>query len=243
MPCILPTSLTNWLMQKAFSHKLLEVACFDAESCLIAERAGADRIEFCSDYSSGGLTPSWNDILSVKKRLQIPLHVIIRPREGDFVYSREDLQTMKRDILFCKEHKISGVVFGILTSDHGIDVPANKELLGLCEGLTCTFHRAIDACSDPEKALREIIALGFHKVLSSGGKSTALEGIDALTRLQKQFGEHITIMPGGGIRSHNVSLIAEETQCLEFHSAALTVDKNAVDPEEVRLLKEHILHV
>lgn len=230
-------------MLKASSHKLLEIACFDPESCFIAQQAGADRIEFCSDYNSGGVTPLWDDILKVKERLSIPLHVIIRPREGNFVYSREEIETMKRDILFCKKHQVDGLVFGILTSHHEIDIPANKELIDLCAGLSCTFHRAVDVCPDLEKAVGDIIQLGFHKVLTSGGKANALEGIETLKRLEKKFGEKINIMPGGGIRSHNIGLIAKETQCREFHSAALITNKTSVDPHEVGLIKEQISHV
>lgn len=208
-------------MPKATSHKLLEVACFDVESCFIAEQAGAGRIEFCSDYSSGGVTPLWDDILKVKKGLSIPLHVIIRPRGGNFVYSTTEMDAMKRDILFCKEHQVNGLVFGVLTSDHAIDVRANNELIGLCAGLSCTFHRAVDECMDIDRAVDDIINLGFHSVLTSGGKRNVIEGIDHLTRLQKTVGEQITIMPGGGVRSSNIAQLLEQTGCREFHSAAM----------------------
>lgn len=225
-------------MLKATSHKLLEVACFDVGSCFMAEQAGADRIEFCSDYSSGGVTPLRDDILRVKERLSIPLHVIIRPRGGDFVYSKEEIETMKRDILFCKEHQVDGLVFGVLTHQHEVDIPTNEGLIGLCAGMTCTFHRAIDECSDLEKAFGEIITLGFHKVLTSGGKASALEGLETLKRLQEKFGRKITVMPGGGIRSHNIGLIAKETQCREFHSAARV--NEAIHGEEINLLTEKL---
>lgn len=230
-------------MPKAIFPKLLEVACFDVESCFIAEQAGADRIEFCSDYSGGGVTPVRDDILNVKKRLSIPLHVIIRPRAGNFVYSKEEIETMKRDILFCKEHRVDGVVFGILTSNHEIDVQANKALIDLCAGLPCTFHRAVDTCSDIERAFAEIIQSGFHTVLTSGGKQSAAEGVENLKRLQETFGGKITVMPGGGIREANIGSIAKETRCREFHSAALITGKSTIDPHEVRLIKEQISHV
>lgn len=225
-------------MLKATSHNILEVACFDAESCFIAEQAGADRIEFCSDYSNGGVTPLRDDILKVKERLSIPLHVIIRPREGNFVYTKEEIETMKRDILFCKEHQVDGLVFGVLTSNHEIDVPANKELLGLCANLSCTFHRAIDECPDLEKALDEIIKSGFHKVLTSGGKSSAIEGIETLKHLQKIAGDKITIMPGGGVRSSNIGQLLKETGCREFHSAAMI--KHVINAEEIKALRQKL---
>jgi copper homeostasis protein len=228
-------------MQKATSHKLLEVACFNPESCFIAEQAGADRIEFCRDYNSGGLTPLWDDILKVKERLRIPLHVIIRPRSGNFVYSREEIDIMKYSILFCEQHKVDGVVFGALTGNNEIDVHANEELMGLCTNLSVTFHRAVDACADTEKAMEEVIGLGFHRVLTSGGKHNAPEGIEQLKEYQKKFGEQITIMPGGGIRSGNIALIANETQCKEFHSAALTDSTGMANETEIKQLKEKLL--
>lgn len=229
-------------MRKATSHKVLEVACFDPESCFIAEQAGADRIEFCRDYGSGGLTPLRDDILKVRERISIPLHVIIRPRAGDFLYSAEEMETMKRDILFCKAQRVDGLVFGVLTVNDEIDVSANQALVELCAGLPCTFHRAVDACPDPEKAFGDIIHSGFRRVLTSGGQASAPEGIEQLKSLQKTFGGEIIIMPGGGIRSHNIGLIARETQCPEFHSAALVAGKSAVDAHEVSLIKEHISH-
>jgi copper homeostasis protein len=167
-------------MQKASSHNVLEVACFDVESCFIAQQAGADRIEFCSNYNSGGVTPLWDDILKVRDGLKIPLHVIIRPREGNFVYSVEEIDMMKRDIFFCKEHKIDGLVFGILNPDNTVNIETTKELVELAKPMSLTFHRAIDACADIEKALEDIIELGFNRVLTSGGQQSAPEGIELL---------------------------------------------------------------
>lgn len=227
-------------MQKASSHNVLEVACFDVESCFIAEQAGADRIEFCSDYSSGGVTPLWNDIVKVKERLKIPLHVIIRPREGNFVYSVEEIDRMKRDIFFCKEHQVDGLVFGVLNPDNTVNTETTKELVELAKPMSLTFHRAIDACVDMEKALEEIIELGFHRVLTSGGKQTTLEGIEPLKKFQKTFGNQITIMPGGGIRSSNIALLAASTACSEFHTAALTIGNKQVDAHELKLLITHL---
>jgi copper homeostasis protein len=223
-------------MPKASSDKVLEVACFDVESCFIAEQAGADRIEFCSDYNSGGVTPLWDDILKVRERLKIPLHVIIRPREGNFVYIMEEIDMMKRDIFFCKEHKIDGLVFGVLNPDNTVNKEITKELLDLAKPMSLTFHRAIDACVDMENALEDIIKLGFDRVLTSGGKQTALEGMESLKAYQRTFGKQITIMPGGGIRSHNIALLAASTACSEFHTAALTKGNTQVDAEELKLL-------
>lgn len=224
------------MLNTSFKY-VLEIACFNVQSCALAQEAGADRIEFCDNYSLGGITPSQTDIMEVKKLLHIPLHVIIRTRGGNFVYDTKEIEIMKRDVLFCKEHHIDGVVFGILNSDNTIDVKANKELVELAKPMSVTFHRAIDECVDIEKAFREIIGLGFNKVLTSGGKQNALEGIKTLKNCQEKFGEKITIIPGGGIRSNTIELIAKETQCHQFHSAALKENSNIVNALEIKNLK------
>ena len=228
-------------MLNTSSKYVLEIACFNVQSGLIAQEAGADRIEFCADYKAGGITPTTNDILEARKLLHIPLHVIIRPRGGNFIYDAEELELMKRDILLCKEHNIDGVVLGVLNSNNTIDVKTNKELVELAKPMSVTFHRAIDACSDIEKAFSEIIELGFNKVLTSGGKQTALEGIEVLKKCQQKFGEKISIMPGGGIRSNNLELIKNETRCYEFHSAALMDSTGITDTIEIKHIKEKLL--
>jgi copper homeostasis protein len=228
-------------MLNTSSRYILEIACFNVESCVVAQEAGADRIEFCADYSVGGITPTHTDILEVRRLLQIPLHVIIRPRGGNFVYSSEEIEIMKRDILFCKEHNIHGIVFGVLNSNNTINTEANKELVELAKSMSVTFHRAIDACTDIEKGFSEIIELGFDKVLTSGGKQNALEGIETLKNCQEKFGGKITIIAGGGVRSHNIKLIAKKTQCAQFHSAALLNRSSIVDVIELKHLKEKLI--
>lgn len=220
-------------MLKATSHKLLEVACFDVGSCFMAEQAGADRIEFCSDYSSGGVTPLRDDILRVKERLSIPMHVIIRPREGGFVYRKEEIETMKQDIVFCREQGIDGIVIGALHPNNTIDSGTCASFVELAGQMSCNFHRAIDACADMEKSVEQLIELGFKRVLTSGGKATAPEGMAQLAALQKHYGHQVIIMPGGGIRSNNIALLAASTQCEEFHTAAITKAGGQIDPEEL----------
>ena len=227
-------------MQKVCYNNLLEIACFNIASCLQAQQAGVDRIEFCADYSAGGVTPIHNDILKVKELLQIPLHVIIRPRGGNFVYTKEEIEQMKNDILFCKQNDISGVVFGVLTSENKIDKELNKELVQLAGSMSTTFHRAIDECKDIEEAMKDLVGLGFRRVLTSGGKQNALEGIATLKTLQEKFGKQITINPGGGIRSSNIEKLIEETGCYEFHSAAITNNTDLVDAKEAKQLLEKI---
>jgi copper homeostasis protein len=224
-------------MPNILSNKLLEIACFNIESCLLAQEAGADRIEFCKDYSIGGITPNYKDILKVKETLHIPLHVIIRPRGGDFVYSNEEIEIMKNDILFCKANNINGVVFGALNEDKKINKAVNKELVELAGDMSTTFHRAMDECNNIQEAMNEIVSLGFNRVLTSGGKQNALEGIKVLKPLQEEYHKNIIIIPGGGIRSSNVKEVIQQTNCTEYHSAAITTKTDIVNSEEVKQLK------
>ena len=224
-------------MQSTSSKYKLEIACFNLESCLAAQHAGADRIEFCADYSVGGITPNHTDILKAKELLNIPLHVIIRPRGGDFNYSQSEIELMKKDIEFCKTNNIDGVVFGVLTKDQKINNLINKELVVLAENMSTTFHRAIDECNDIQEAMSDVISLGFTRVLTSGGKSNALEGVDVLKDCQRKFGDKIIIIPGGGIRHSNLQELIKETNCKEYHSSAITHKNEEINIEEVKQLK------
>lgn len=218
------------------SEKILEIACFNIQSAVIAEKNGADRIELCENYSEGGVTPSFEIIKEVRKKIKIPLHVIIRPRAGDFIYTASELQTMKEQILFCREHNINGVVFGILKEDNTVNVEANKSLKQLAGPLSVTFHRAIDQCAKINEEFQKLIDIGIDRVLTSGGQSSAPAGINVLADLQKQFGTQIRIMPGGGIRSANLSQLME-SNCFEFHSAATTGTDIITDSLEVQTMR------
>ena len=228
-------------MPNTSSKYVLEVACFNVQSCFIAQEAGADRIEFCADYKVGGITPTPKDILEVRKLVHISLHVIIRPRGGNFIYSNEEIELMKHDILFCKQHHIDGVVFGILNSDNTININANKELVELAKPMSVTFHRAIDECIDIETAFNEIIELGFDKVLTSGGEKNALQGIETLKMCQEKFGNKINIIAGGGIRNNNIALIAKETKCKQFHSAALIDNDGLTNTIEIKHILQNLI--
>ncbi len=217
---------------------ILEIACFNLESCLIAQKAGANRIEFCEDYAIGGITPSREDILKARKEIHIPLHVIIRPKAGDYFYNEKEIAQMKEDILFCKENKIDGVVFGILTTENQID-PRNVELIQLAKPMTCNFHRAIDGCNDIFKSFNDLIRYGYDGVLTTGGKTNAIEGKEIISRLQNKYGDKIKIMPGGGIRSHNISEMFT-SGCKEFHSAAITKGNSLCDENEIKNLLAEI---
>ncbi len=214
---------------------MLEVACFNKESCLLAQQAGADRIEFCADYQSGGVTPNYEDIINVRDALKIPLHVIIRPRGGNFIYNENEFSKMQQDVLFCKSIGVNGVVFGILDAHNNIDVVKSKALLELALPINCTFHRAIDVCSNIDIALLQLIEMGFSRVLTSGGKGIVTDNLDKLSDLQKNFGQQIIIMPGGAIRHSNILSIISKTHCAEFHTSALDLNKKISKTEIVKM--------
>ena len=153
-------------MPKVYFKKLLEVACFSVESCIKAQESGADRIEFCANYSLGGITPNHEEILRANELLNIPLHIIIRPRGGNFTYTAEEISVMKNDILFCKANGINGVVFGVLNSENEIDETICKELIELSMPMSITFHRAIDECKNIEEAFINLIKLGLKRLLT-----------------------------------------------------------------------------
>lgn len=215
--------------------KALEIACFNLQSASIAQVSGADRIELCEHYASGGLTPSYKLIQEARQKIQIPLHVIIRPHDKGFHYSSAEIKTMAKDILFCKEHQVEGIVFGILEKN-AINKQACKELIDLAAPLSVTFHRAIDHCSDLVKSFEDLIELGVDRVLSSGGKGNASDNIHTLHQLQERFGKQLTLMPGGGIRSSNLQEVMKSS-CQEFHSAAITGANEIADAEEIKQMK------
>ncbi len=218
-------------------QKLLEIACFNIESAITAQAAGANRIELCENYKEGGITPDENLILEARKQIHIPLHVIIRPRGGNFIYSTSEIQEMNKSILFCKQNRIDGVVFGILNKESKIDNTSCAEMIALAKPMHITFHRAIDECRDIKKEIQNLIDLGCNSVLSSGGRSSALEGVSLLKELRSDFGSKINIIPGGGIRSGNILQIIEIAKCNVFHSAALVKDSDIVSTDEIKALK------
>jgi copper homeostasis protein len=205
---------------------LLEIACFNIESCLIAQNSGAHRIEFCNNYESGGFTPSFQDIAKARQQIKIPLHVIIR-------FKNDDLKMMEEAIWFCKKFKIDGVVFGIL-KNKGLDMKHCVELVELAKPMKCTFHRYIDECANMDESIAQLIDIGFDNVLTSGGKTTALEGADTIAHLQQKFGDKINIIPGGGIRPDNVKAIKEKTKCIVFHSSAIGLNSKNADETVIK---------
>lgn len=196
----------------------IEICANSAESALRAQEGGAYRVELCAGIPEGGTTPSYGEIVAARKGLTTTkLHVIIRPRGGDFLYSKSELEIMLHDVKLCREIGVDGVVFGCLTADGEVDVEAMRPLMEAAGNMNVTFHRAFDMCKDPMRALEQIIGLGCTRILTSGQEPTAEAGIPLLKELVARGGQRIIIMPGCGVRPANIRRIADETGAREFH--------------------------
>ena len=198
-----------------------EVCANSVESCLAAQAGGANRVELCAGIPEGGTTPSYGEISMAREALDITrLHVIIRPRGGDFLYSPMEVKTMLKDIEMAKHLGVDGVVFGCLTTNGEIDFTVMQELMKASQGLSVTFHRAFDVCRNPKEALEQIIELGCHRILTSGQQATAEQGIPLLKELQEQAAGRIILLAGCGVNEKNIARIALETGIQEFHFSA-----------------------
>ncbi len=182
---------------------IIEVCANSYEYAIKAEKAGADRIELCKDLHLDGLTPTYEIAKKTINELNIPVFILIRPREGDFNYSNEEFELMKADIVKFKEMGCKGIVSGVLNEDKTVDLGRTKELVELSRPLEFTFHRAFDVVSDPFKEIENLIELGIDRVLTSGQEETANEGIELIKKLTKISANRIKIMPGGGITIDN----------------------------------------
>ena len=200
----------------------VEICVDSVESAVAAANGGAERIELCSALSEGGITPSAGLIGSVRSSVDIQLFVIIRPRGGNFVYSDHELDVMRSDIEECKARGVDGVVLGALTSEDTIDTVRTRELIDLARPLPVTFHRAFDVCKDMDRALEDVIACGADRLLTSGGMTDAVKGMNAIAALQRKAGDRIRIMAGGGIRTSNVRHLALRTRVREVHTSLST---------------------
>ena len=196
----------------------IEICANSVESAVKAQEGGAYRVELCAGIPEGGTTPSFGDIRMARQLLQqTKLHVIIRPRGGDFLYSHLEQEIMLHDIKVARQLGADGVVFGCLTADGSVDVPAMKKLMNAVGDMNVTFHRAFDMCRNPKEALEQIIELGCTRILTSGQEATALQGVPLLKELIEQADGRIIIMPGCGVNPDNIRKIAEETGAHEFH--------------------------
>ena len=237
---------------------LLEVCCGNLESVDAAVAGGAQRIELCSALEVDGLTPPVEWIREVRKRYpSLIVHVLVRSRAGDFVYTPEEVETMAMQVEEALEAGADGIVIGCLTAGGDVDVPAMERLVrtvesynlaaellrsDLCHAAndshffpdpsrraSITFHRAFDVCKRPFGALEQIIALGCDRILTSGQGATVVEGSDMLRELRKRAAGRIIILPGGGVTPRNAGRILAMTGCTEIHaSASETLDGKKV---------------
>ena len=206
----------------------LEVIAFNIESCVIAERAGAHRIELCDNPGEGGTTPSYGFIKQARSKTKIDLFPIIRPRGGDFLYSEEEFQAMQYDVEWCKKLGCDGIATGMLTENGDVDVERTQMLVKLAYPMSVTFHRAFDRTNDPLKAMEDIIHSGCERILTSGQCPTAIEGQELIASLVKKADNRIIIMPGSGVRSDNVNELIQNIGVSEIHSSARTKIKTSM---------------
>lgn len=196
---------------------LIEVCVDSVASGVAAERGGAGRVELCSNLLEGGVTPSAGLIELVRARTSIGLQVMVRPRGGDFCYTAEEFETMRRDIVAAKKLGADGVVVGILNADGSVDIGRTRELVELARPLSVTFHRAFDMSADLFRALESVCATGADRLLTSGGAKAALQAVEQIARLVEAARGRIAIMACGGINHHNAASIIEQTGVREIH--------------------------
>ncbi|MFZ3001992.1 MAG: copper homeostasis protein CutC [Undibacterium umbellatum] len=199
---------------------LLEIAANSIESALAAEAGGADRIELCDNLEQGGTTPSHGTIAIARERLHIPIHVLIRPRSGDFIYTEAEREVMLYDIEHCLQTGCDGVVVGALDAEAEVDSTFCRAMRAAAGNMSLSFHRAFDLCAAPERSLEEIISLGFERILSSGLADSAPLGNAQLASLVRQANQRLSIMAGAGIRPDNLAALVIASGVTEVHASA-----------------------
>jgi copper homeostasis protein len=220
---------------------LLEIACFNADSALIAQDAGADRVELCKDQELGGTTPLLPTFKSLKDTLSIPIYVMIRPHGREFKYSDEEYRDMGRDVENFKREGARGFVFGILNEQGTVDRERCRDLVLKAEGRPCTFHRAFDEILEHDmlEQLELLVEVGFRAVLTGGGKTNAVEGKGMIRNLVAAARGRIDVIAGGGVRSSNLGLLRQATNAPIFHSSAIVNDgeSETASKTEIKLLE------
>jgi len=205
------------------NNVLVEICCGSFEDALSAEKSGADRIELNSCLFQGGLTPSLGTFIEVKKRLKIPVMVMVRPRGAGFCYSDEDIQVMHRDAELFIQYGADGIVFGFLNSDGTVDMKNVEKMMEIIGSKQAVFHRAFDVVPDPFKAVDQLAELGVTRIMTSGQEATVFEGVSLIRELVSYSGNRVKILPGGGITLKNVDEIVKATGVDEVHVAAFSV--------------------
>jgi copper homeostasis protein len=213
----------NITFNKRLMKFKLEICVDSVQSAIAAQEAGASRVELCANLAEGGTTPGLGTIVSARENIDIGLNVLIRPRAGDFLYTDLEFDIIRKDLDICGEHGADGIVIGLLRADGTIDLERTARLVEMAHPMSVTFHRAFDMCRDPEEGLNDIIASGANRLLTSGQKNIAMDGLEVLKKLVVQAGQRIIIMPGSGISESNIEVIAERTGASEFHLSARKV--------------------
>lgn len=204
---------------------LLECCVDCVESAIAAKQGGADRLELCANLLIGGTTPDINLYHRIREKCDILINVLIRPRFGDFCYTDEEFEIIRRDVKMFREAGADGVVIGVLTPDGQLDVERMAILMEEAKGMSVTLHRAFDVCADPMKALQQAKELKIDTVLTSGQKNTALEGAELLKELVKQAGNEIDILIGSGVKDSVIQSLASSTGATSFHmSGKITLE-------------------
>jgi copper homeostasis protein len=227
---------------------LLEISVETLEAALAAERGGADRIELCGNLSVGGVTPDAKLLRAVRAQVRIPIFSMVRPRAGDFLYSKDEFEEMKRAISAAKDSGMDGVVLGILTEKRRVDSERTRQLVEFAKPLPVTFHRAFDEAADLQEALEDVIQSGAKRILTSGGAKSALEGAAMLADLVEAAGDRIVVVPGAGINALNIEQVAQQIGAREFHSGLSAVlpygskDYRKFE-DEVRKLAKHLARI
>jgi copper homeostasis protein len=235
---------------------IIEIASSDFVTTQSAVEGGADRIELCANLAEGGTTPSFGTMKECREAFDVLLYPIIRPRGGDFLYTKHEYEIMLKDVKLCKELGCDGIVIGLLNMDGTIDMVRTGELIEAAYPLGVTFHRAFDRCKDPLEAMEQLIEIGCERILTSGQQPAAPEGVELIAQLNKSADDRIIIMPGSGVRKENVKMLAEKTGCTEFHSSLRGKEKskmsfihpafskseesyrnNSIDPAEVKTFR------
>ncbi len=198
---------------------IFEVCAETMEACIAARNGGADRIELCSALSEGGLTPSHGFLREAVAQSGLPIHAMVRPRGGSFVYTAAEVEIMREDILHMKDLGVAGVVLGVLHPDGSVDVAVTKELVELASPMQATFHRAFDSAPSLSQALEDVIATGCDRVLTSGGEDDVNTGAASLAALVEQAAGRIEIAVGGGLRLVDAARLANFIGARHFHAS------------------------
>lgn len=221
--------IKNELMENNDKFRF-EVCANGVESCLAAQEGGADRVELCAGIPEGGTTPSYGEMLVARRVLKSTrLHVIIRPRGGDFLYTPLELERMEADIEVARNIGADGVVFGCLRKDGSLDMEANRRLMACSQGMSVTFHRAFDRCRDPYEALEQLVELGFDRILTSGQQPRAIDGAPLLRELREKAAGRIILLAGCGVNEDNIAELHQQTGIREYHFSAREKFKSAME--------------